>query len=139
MGLDAVVYKNVRSLTGVYANANLEVDETNGEVSTRGADKVRPDMLVAARERLGNVHEVASLRHQVRELLGDGTQSLVMREILYSGSHSGDVIATGKLRQLSNEMEILGMHTGSDVQAFARRMSSLIRAAESEQNPIVFV
>ena len=86
---------------------------------------------------LGNVAMIAYLRARTSQLLPNG--SIVAEKILYSGSHSGDVIGVGDLGLLKSEMRILGDDEDADMQVFCRSLSVLVEAALENGADISFV
>lgn len=140
MGLDAVVYKNSQALLEAYGLDALEVDQETGEAYPRpGVSLTLPKGgFVAAEERLGNIAHVGRLRELIEEVMG-GTGSFILKRVLYSGSHSGDTITLSDIPRLKDEISRLEDIVDSDVAAFAASMKSLVSAAETEHNPIVFV
>jgi len=138
MGLDAVVYRNGGSVSGIYGGGVFESDSTTGEaVPKEGvAGEIPEEVLVASRQRIGNVDQVGFLRQEVQRLLGD---SVLTCKVLYSGSHSGDVVAVAEFPKLRRELDVLKRRRDVRLDSFLEAMDSLLAAGEAEQNPIVFV
>ncbi|MDX8527425.1 hypothetical protein RFM68_23265 [Mesorhizobium sp. MSK_1335] len=61
------------------------------------------------------------------------------RLVLYSGSHSGDVIEEPSFGELERELKLIESSPDAYVLEFADGLSELIRMARREKNPIVFV
>jgi len=144
MGLDAVVYKNRNNLLLDDVKTAL-IDGQTGEVYFEDpgvAAKYREQSFVAVHRRLGNVANIDSVRSEIPSEVADELPVL-LGKVLYSGSHSGDVIDIGLLNSLEDQVELLSKSTsdiGSPALAtFLGNMRDLIRVARSEQNPIVFV
>jgi len=138
MGLDATVFRNVRDLERVAGQGRFDVDAATGEATpTAGLSVDLPDSAyIAADERLGNLAQVTHLREIAEGLLS--ADSLLVRQVLYSGSHCGDCIALDELPQLKRELNVLRSQQHADVVAFVAVMLALVNAAETELNPIVF-
>ena len=108
MGLDAVVYKNREVVDlGRHASEALVEPET-GEIYFDEQQSYRDypkGYFEAVRFRIGNVAAVAELLDEVRKLAG--SNSFIETRVLFSGSHSGDTIATGEFSPLAREVEAL--------------------------------
>ena len=139
MGLDAVVFRNVRRLEDSYGRGLFDVDEETGEAETRAdvAAKVPREAYFAAQERFGNLAEIGWLRRIVEGALGPG--SFVARRVVYSGSHSGDVIRVDELPLLREDVAALRGQNRPDLSLFLAALDSLLEHAGAENNPIVFV
>ena len=141
MGLDAVVYRNK-------ANLNLGADEKEARVVAETGEvyfasdalsrKYREQLRAVAR-RIGNVAEVGVLRDEVAR--STGTSGFIVTKILYSATHSGDTIPVESLPALSEELTLLrgSANQSSELRQFVGSFEELVRAAETERNPIVFV
>jgi len=141
MGLNAVVFKNVRDLEVRYGAGRFEVDELTGEaIQKLNASAVIPrDAYFAMKRRIGNSAEIASLREMSSKVLVvEG--SLILDRILCSGSHSGDSITANEFPQIRKEINwIKAQNCGIELNSFIESMESLLDAAEVARNPIVFV
>ncbi len=139
MGLDAVVFRNIRHLElGSDKESAQLIPETgqvffeDDEVSGKYRDRVQ-----AAHFRLGNIRAIAELREEVAKLMGP--ESLLCRKVLYSGSHSGDFVPRDELGTIDEEIASLqckGKVSG-ELGNFLSAMKELIRVAVAEGNPIV--
>src|SRR6185295_6292368 len=140
MGLDAVVFRNAGKLASTYDVKIVGVDSQTGEAQVAPGDSARLPRaaLVAVRYRLGNLDEVARLREVIAGALKD-PKSILMSKVLYSASHSGDVIGTGEVPGVRRELSVLMSMADARLDAFRSSMNELLDAAEAEQNPIVFV
>ncbi len=142
MGLDAVVYRNKANIELGEKLDKAKIDERTGEIYFENEidDRETPrDLIEAAEYRIGNIAEVDSLRDEIATLLGPGNQ--IGDKVLYSGSHSGDVIPVDQLPRLAGEIEsIQKMNRSSkELSRFLENLKALINAAINENNPIVFV
>lgn len=139
MGLDAVVYKKLEHIPQALLEGGYSVEPTTGQVyPLLGADgREHPKFGIAEEARIGNLHAVGLLRTQVDRLLP--IDSIVNNCILYSGSHSGDVLCTSKLESLEIELAILLASGDDDMKQFVESMIRLIAAARREGNPIAFI
>src|SRR5437867_1354527 len=140
MGLDAVVFRNIRNLEALCGQGHFEVDETTGEGLLKQYSKLRipRDCFFAVEKRLGNVAEIASLRELIGTALDPG-DSLILSRVVCSGSHSGDSIKLDDLPQLRDEVRLLKSQGMPGLHGFLESLDALLEAAEAEQNPIVFV
>jgi hypothetical protein len=141
MGLDAVVYRNKKHLNLGPDEETARVIPDTGEVYFEKAELSKKYLTRhhAADHRLGNVSEIAELRDEVTRLAAP--ESPLIKKVLYSGTHSGDVIALGGLHELSAELDLI-RKTGRESPQLQRLMGALeelIQAAKYEGNPIVFV
>jgi hypothetical protein len=140
MGLNAVVYRNAARLAADYGGEKVDCDPQTGEALLSQTKKwgVPEDAIVACKQRLGNVAETLFLREEVEKVL-DHMDSLLLRRVLYSASHSGDIIEAGDFPRLIEEIGLLKNHGEARLIAFIEAMESLLLAAKAENNPIVFV
>jgi len=144
MGLDAVVYKNARSLGLDLTRQNFRVDETTGEVFPEDdLEGVRHphSTFQAIHKRLGNIATVAHIRNEVASALGN-ISGLLHTRILYNGEHCGDVVGLELLDEISKEIALLkdkneGLRSPY-LTTFVDDVTDLIRTARAENNPIVF-
>ena len=140
MGLDALVFRNVRHLEDRLGRGLFDVDGTTGEATVNESAGISAprSAFIAIRCRIGNAAEIAVLQRAVATLLS-GHDSLILSRVLYSGSHAGDSIMPSDHPRLRLELSRLKASDDSGTQLFIRAMESLLDAAEAEQNPIVFV
>jgi hypothetical protein len=143
MGLDAVVYKNREVVDlGRHACHARVVPET-GEIyfdEQQLYHDYPKRYFEAVSFRIGNVSAVAELLEEVRKLAG--SDSFIETRVLYSGSHSGDTIAVEELAELEREVEVLSapkLSKSSWLAEFLSQLRALIRAAQINRNPIVFI
>src|SRR5947209_20223785 len=88
MGLDVAVYRHISRCSD---SDRLAVDPDTGEVLSRSAGHQLSPSAVAIERRLGNVDEIGQMRTVVHALL-NRSDSIIESRVLYSGSHSGDLI-----------------------------------------------
>ena len=141
MGLDAVVYRNKRHLKlGSDEELARCVPET-GEVYFDDDKLSRKyhHKREAVAQRLGNVAQISALREEAARLFGP--ESMLLGKVLYSGTHSGDAIPLESVPLLSTELESItdANEQSPEMRHFIRSLQELIRAANDEKNPIVFV
>ena len=110
---------------------------------TSGEKDLKREITIAARERLGNEHLVTLLRAELFNLGFENDTSLILRKILYSGTHSGDVISADDFNGLKRELAYItemSLPRGSTaLLSFLAKMQNLVAVAEEQGNPIVFV
>jgi hypothetical protein len=140
MGLDAIVYKNAKRLLEAYGDDRIEVDGTTGEACQKDGVQISipVELRIALRQRLGNMDEIRFLRGEVKRLFGD-SDSYLNQKVLYSSSHSGDILSLSEMQVISQEVDVLRQSNDVRLQTFVETMDSLIRASRAELNPIVFV
>jgi len=141
VGLNAVVYRNKKHLKlGSDENAGRLIPAT-GEVYFEKNEVSRKyrTRIYAAEYRIGNVAEISALREEVLRLVGP--ESNILKKILSSGTHSGDVIPADFMPTLSAEIGSLSSATGQseELREFVDSLKELVQASEIEGNPIVFV
>lgn len=138
MGLDARVYVNVKRLPGAVDPRHATVDSQTGEV-TLDSDR----QFIAVHKRLGNAAMIAWLSERVASALASIPNPLLITKVLYSGTHSGDVLNASDLPQLQREIQMVKENAGGpaalEIQQFLGDIEELIRAAQEQGNPIVFV
>lgn len=70
-------------------------------------------------------------------------ESVLTDRVLYDISHSGDLVGHSDLDRLDSELHAVRERVGSRASTlltkFLQDMSSLVRAAREQKNPIVFV
>jgi hypothetical protein len=136
-----VVYRNIRNLDLGADRAHAYVIPETGEVDFHDIEIARKyrDKRHATEHRLGNITAIGFLRAEVTKLAG--LDSVLIRKVLYSGTHSGDYILLAELPALSEE---LGKLAGcpllsAELTIFLDEMEVLVRTARQENNPIVFL
>jgi hypothetical protein len=139
MGLHAIVFRNIHRLEEAHGLGRFELDELTGEAIPKpgGKSTIPRDAFFATRRRIGNLAEIGFLREATGKLLVSKS-SLIMDRILCSGSHSGDLIRVAEFSRLKKEIGLLKSRNESELQTFIDTLESLLCAAESEHNPIVF-
>lgn len=141
MGLDARVYVNIENLRKDPRFFDALVDEPTGEVYFADEKKgLTSHLLVADEKRLGNAAEVGALRQETMKHLSEN--SILLKLVLYSATHSGDTIKVEDLNSLSNEIDFLekssAQNASPELVEFVIKLRSLIRNAQAQPNPIVF-
>lgn len=126
MGLDAVVYLRPKAVS-----ANQSVTDEHATLSSD---------VPAIHKRLGNISMIGWLADETVQLVG--RDSILLKKVLYSGSHSGDSIGLEDLNRLESEIKVISESLttrSSDLERFLKDMSDLISKAREEAMPIVFV
>jgi hypothetical protein len=143
MGLDATVYRNRKNLPA-HLREKVTPDAESGAINIRNPADDRlfdSSQLEACHERIGNIALVAFIREEIVIALGH-QESLLLRKVVYSGTHAGDSIPFSEIYQLSREIDELESITTSsrsaELTAFLEQMRKLIAAAIREGNGIVF-
>jgi hypothetical protein len=147
MGLDAAVYKRLEELPFTKEDLRfIAVDPRTGQVDFEDAALFRAwgDKVKAVEKRIGNIVLVDLLKSELEKVLGQtSSQALLITKVLYSGTHSGDMISMEDHRSLRNEIALIrgisGSHMSSKLKNFLADMEELIAASEHQGNPIVFV
>jgi hypothetical protein len=139
MGLNAVVYKNIKNLKLGLDEERVRLVPETGELYFESEQLSRKYQLEATEHRLGNTAEISALREEAVRLIGP--ESVVVKRVLYSGTHSGDAIPVESVSSLA--AEVSSIHNASQLSVEFRRfidaMKELVRVAKEEGNPIVFV
>jgi hypothetical protein len=104
----------------------------------RFAHDIWSNWSVVAEESIGNAAEVAALADALR--LNQESEPLLLT-FLISGSHSGDVIPLDRIGLVAESASRLLSHPQlePEVVIFLKKVLRLCSAAQSEDNPIVFV
>ena len=140
MSLDAVVFKNLKTMQAEFGDGPFDVELQTGDIEPSAGSPLKLPLgaTYAADKWLGNVAGIGELRELVEEIFQD-RKSVVLERVIYSGSHSGDVLEISYLAQLRAELDILRRNDAGIIQRFVSDMDELVAAAEREGNPIVFV
>lgn len=144
MGLDAVVYKGRRSLPFIPEEVGAILEPKTGEfyfADSKIEKRFNSEGVIATSKRLGNASTIGSLS-EVVELALRRDKSILQDKVLFSGTHSGDVIEPTDFVQLRAELdEVRGSSPHNKVPILAEfvlNMEDLLDAALKESNPIVF-
>jgi len=139
VGLDVAVFKSLSALELEFPGYRFEREPRTGECWVVHPDSVHLDWkTVTARDwRVGNILHVGALRETIAGHLGE--ESALARIVLFSGSHSGDVIGEPSFGELERELKLIESSSDPYVQEFANGLSELIAMARREKNPVVFV
>jgi hypothetical protein len=144
MSLTALVYRSRARITIPVESLGAVKDDRTGEYyfpTSEHDGKFPPEDFIAREFWIGNVTGVAELRQDLAELIS--SDSLLQTKVLYSGSHSGDIIEVALLPVLEEEIQNLlntkRLRLSEHDAAFLKGMLELIEVAKTEQNPIVFV
>ncbi len=146
MGLNATVYKRLEEvpfsredLRFVAVNPNTgQIDFEDPALSRNWSDKVK-----VVEKRIGNIALVNVLKAEIEGILGESSsETILVRKILYSGTHSGDIISLKDLDSLKHEITLVRgiaqQQTSVYVEHFLEDMKELIDASEQHGNPIMF-
>jgi hypothetical protein len=147
MGLDAAVYRRLDELPFTKEELrSIAVDPRTGQVDFEDAALFRAwsDKVKVVEKRIGNIALVNALKAEVEKILGNSSsETLLISKILYSETHSGDVIPRDDLGLLKHEIALVrgiaGSHRSSELESFLADMEELVSASERHGNPIVFV
>lgn len=140
MGLNIVVFRNAFDMIKEFGDKSFEADPETGEViSIDGVEITIEDHILRAYEaRLGNTSEIGFIDNLVKHAL-DRSDSFISRKILYSGSHSGDIISSDDLQNLSEEISFLKGKNIDNLKHFIDQMDLAISSSQEQRNPIVFI
>jgi hypothetical protein len=144
VGLDAVVYVHKDNLPLNIREDLPSTDNETGEVyfeDAKLARKYPKKVFTAIYKNLGNVAMIADLRSKISPAIGP--DSILVSKVLYSGSHSGDIIGLSDLGHLESEINVVRDKTSTIKSAALRNflgdLTDLIITAKTQRNPIVFV
>ncbi len=144
MGINALVYVNKKNLADGSEYDETEVDEETGELLVDELQsEFQREKLIAVERRLGNAALIRFLHEEIARLVGLQSVPVLLGQVLYSGTHSGDYISLEDVSRLSQEIALLaerahGQKT-AEIGAQLDALRELVKAAETERNPIVFV
>jgi len=143
MGLDAVVFKNLRNLTLSGSEGALELDPLTGEVSFENDEvgaQYTDAIFRATERRLGNMAMLGEILAEVSE--SSNPEGILRTKVLQSFSHSGDVIRFEELSTLNQEIQEIKKRTEGHrsrlLDQFLTDLEELIATAQAQENPIVF-
>lgn len=137
MGLNAVVYTNKSNLAQELQDSSLLTDAETGEVhpTPRDAKRYSAEMFTAAHKRLGNSSLIGRVANEVSHTVS--RDSVLMRKVLSSGSHSGDVVALNDVGRLESEINLVRQKTAgvrsTDLENFLNSLLELIEAAKRQK------
>jgi len=150
MGLDAVVYKKEDHVDAqLREKYKLKLDKKTGELYLNDEDAMSLDVPVcefeAIEKRLGNAILIADAKKIISKYTTP--DSILMSNILFSGSHCGTVISCQKNDDLLMNVEhvINKVKVREDVESLGyiikllNDIVDLINVSKVEGNPIVFV
>jgi hypothetical protein len=140
MSLSAQVYRRLNTIDiGV---GPVTRNDLTGEYYFPSGTTVPSDGFIASEFWIGNITGVAELREELRKANIE-QDSLLLNRVLYSGTHSGDVIELSLLPALEQEVRRVlvsrEMHLSEYLTSVLQGILELIEAAKREDNPIVFV
>ena len=147
MGLTAVVYKRPDAMhfpPGTDLD-RMRVDDLTGEVYFDSyPENLPPHETIEAKKRFGNISMIAYLREQLANTVGDATHTLLLiKKVLYNGTHGGDVIPLSERGLLKEEVSLvrnrIACQSSPELETFLSSMDELIAASERQGNPIVFL
>lgn len=140
MGLDARVYRSRRNLAFDPDASGARLDSDTGEFyfDDPHLDQQFSSKCIAVHRRIGSTSLIAQLQEQATAVLD--SQSVVLAQVLYSGTHAGDWIPLSLIGQLQDELSRLQSMPGSSeiMKKFVQDMNDLVAASKAECNPIVF-
>jgi hypothetical protein len=138
MSLDAIVFRGLKSLDCLVDLREVEkVDVNTGEYAYSDYGRPSPpEVFVACTRELANIADAAELRESFKKLLPN--DSVLISQVLYDGTHCGDMLVRDEIVRLSVELDAIKVPTDSVAFEFVRKLRELIAASETEGNPIVF-
>ncbi|TIT70738.1 MAG: hypothetical protein E5W60_10135, partial [Mesorhizobium sp.] len=126
MGLDAVVFRQLASLRAEYHADLVLADEETGEADLASLRLRDPwAAAVAFHYRFGNIATIGHLREIVADILTD-PDSVLQTRVLYSSSHSGDVIEASAFGQIREELDTLRSVDIPEIVKFVAGLDALI-------------
>ena len=147
MGLDVAVCRRLDELPFTKEELrSIAVDPRTGQVDFEDAALFRAwsDKVKVVEKRIGNIALVHALKAELEKILGNSSSTtLLIGKILYSGTHSGDVIPKDDLGSLKHEITLVrgiaGCQKSSELESFLADMEEVITASEHHGNPSVFL
>ncbi len=145
MGLIAVVYRAKQNLPFDMDREGALLDERTGAIyfTDPAMKKVHPrEERQALRIKLGTSYDLVEIVKELGPLLG-AAESVLTDRVLYDYSHSGDIVENSELIPLQVEVEAakerLGRKASKITSKFLDDMTALVKTAQEQKNPIVFV
>ena len=145
MGLIAVVYRAKQNLPFSMEQEGAQIDDRTGAVYFTDPEKkkVHPrEERQAIRIKLGTSYDLVEIVKELGPMLG-AAESVLTDRVLYDYSHSGDIVEKSELIRLQTEIETakerLGSRASKVTSKFLDDMSVLVKTAQEQKNPIVFV
>jgi hypothetical protein len=147
MGLNAAVYRRLEGLPLAKEDLRfVAVDPRTGQLDFEDAALFRTwgDRAKAVEKRIGNIALVNLLKAEIETKLGpSGPESFLVRKVLYSGTHSGDIVSKDELSSVTREIALIrglaGQQVSPELATFLADMEELVAASEMHRNPIVFI
>jgi hypothetical protein len=144
MGLDAVVFKNLRNLTLTGSEDAIEVDPLTKQVSFKDdevGNQYSNTFFRSIARRLGNVAALSEILAEISET--SNPEKILRSKVLNSFTHCGDVIHFEELSALNQEIQEIKETTegrrSRRLDQFLTDLEELIAAARAQENPIVFI
>jgi hypothetical protein len=145
MGLIAVVYRAKQNLPFDMDKEGADLDDRTGAIYFKDPEKkkVHPrEERQAMRIKLGTSFDIAEVAKELGPMLG-GAESVLTDRVLYDISHSGDIVEKSQLVLLEEELKATKERLGSRISKMSSKflcdMLTLVKAAQEQKNPIVFV
>lgn len=98
------------------------------------------DVVIAVPHRLGNFAQINNQLHEEFQRITPTALPIIRNTVLGSGAHCGDLIETGQLEALEQELNLLAASPAASrhIHEFLGQMRQLIAASRAEGNPIYF-
>jgi hypothetical protein len=145
MGLIAVVYRAKENLPFDMTKEGAQRDDRTGAIYFQDPEKKKlfpREVRQAIRIKLGTSFDIVEITKELGPMLG-AAESVLTDRVLYDISHSGDIVERSELVPLKTELaaaeEKLGRRASRLTTQFLKDMMALVKAAQQEKNPIVFV
>lgn len=86
---------------------------------------------------LGNINAVADVREEVKHLLS--AESVLLSAVVYDGTHTGDSLNPGQVKQLLAEISVVEQQRPSPhTLEFLRKLRRVAQVAVEHQRPLSF-
>ena len=145
MGLIAVVYRAKQNLPFDMDKEGADLDDRTGAIYFKDPEKKKRhprEERQAVRVKLGTSFDIAEVAKELGPMLG-AAESVLTDRVLYDISHSGDIVEKSELVPLEQEVkaaqERLGRRASKVTVKFLEDLLTLVKAAQEQKNPIVFV
>ncbi len=133
------MYKNIKNVEIHTGKTQIKIDSETGEIyfdDPTFYKFYKKGDFEAISERIGNISEVSFLREEVINLLG--TESYLLKYVLFEGTASGVVIKESDLGLIEPELLKLKSYSLSqEMRQLIAKMTKLIAEARIQKNPIV--
>src|SRR5947209_8174942 len=128
MGLNATVYKRRDEVPIPASDMRfVRIDERTGQwdFSNRDAYERWHDQVMAVSKRLGHIALIDLLREETARILAESPEPVLIRKVLYDGTHVGDVVTGSDLTTIKEEITSCREHLRHSTGHLARFLDDM--------------